>query len=129
MQLYVHWMHLLNTRTCRYSYITPAVTYCDQDRCVMNLFNLEMDSAVFKSGVFLTIFRHKLLFSCHPTESEGDYRNDPRPSVCASVRLSVRLSIRHSVPPSFRPSDLVPATPLTSFIGLIRNYIDCLFMV
>ena len=29
----------------------------------MKLFNLEMDSTVFKSGVFLTKFAHKLLFS------------------------------------------------------------------
>ena len=29
----------------------------------MMLFNLEMDSTVFKSGVFLTKFGHKLLLS------------------------------------------------------------------
>ena len=29
----------------------------------MKLFNLEMDSTVFKSGVFLTKFGHKLLLS------------------------------------------------------------------
>ena len=29
----------------------------------MKLFNLEMDSAVFKAGVFLTKFGHKLLLS------------------------------------------------------------------
>ena len=29
----------------------------------MKLINLEMDSTVFKSGVFLAKFRHKLLFS------------------------------------------------------------------
>ena len=43
VQLYVHWMHVLNTRICKYTYI---VIYCDQDRCVMKLFNLEMDSTV-----------------------------------------------------------------------------------
>ena len=60
VQLYVHvhWMHLLNTRICRFTYVTPTVIYCDQDR-----FNLEMDSTVFKSGVFLTKFGHKLLLS------------------------------------------------------------------
>ena len=40
---------------------TLTVIYCDQDRCVMKLFNLEMDSTMFKSGVFLTKFGHKLL--------------------------------------------------------------------
>ena len=53
LRLYVHWMHLLNTMICRYTYITHTVIYCDQDRCVMKLFNLEMDSTVFKSSVFL----------------------------------------------------------------------------
>ena len=56
-------MHLLDTRICRYTYITPTVIYCDQDRCVMKLFNLEMDSTVFKSGVFQTKFGHKVLLS------------------------------------------------------------------
>ena len=51
----------LNTKICRYTYLTPKVIYCDQDKCVMKLFNLEMDSTVFKSGVFLTKFEHKLL--------------------------------------------------------------------
>ena len=41
-----------------YTYVTPTVIYCDQDRYVMKLFNLEMDSTVFKSGVFLTKFGH-----------------------------------------------------------------------
>ena len=41
VQLNVHWMHLLNTRICRYTYLKPTVIYCDQDRYVMNLFNLE----------------------------------------------------------------------------------------
>ena len=50
--------------------MTPTVIYCDQDRCVMKLFNLEMDSTVFKSGVFLTIFGHKLLFS---SSAQPDY--------------------------------------------------------
>ena len=63
VQLYVYWMHLLNNRICRYTYITSTVIYCDQDRCVMKLFNLGMDSTVFKSGVFLTKFEHKLLLS------------------------------------------------------------------
>ena len=35
VQLYVHWMHLLNTRIYRYTYITPTVIYCDQDRYVI----------------------------------------------------------------------------------------------
>ena len=34
VQLYVHWMRLLNIRMCRYTYITPAVIFCDQDRPV-----------------------------------------------------------------------------------------------
>ena len=64
VQLNVHWMHLLNTRICRYIYVTLTVTYCDQDRYVMKLFNLEMDSTVLKSGVF----GHKILLSlsAHP---------------------------------------------------------------
>ena len=40
VQLSIHWMHLLNTRICRYTYLTPTVIYCDQDRYVMNLLNL-----------------------------------------------------------------------------------------
>ena len=63
VQLNVCWMHLLNTRICRCTYVTPTVMYCDQDRYVMKLFNIEMDSTVFKSGVFLTKFGHKLLLS------------------------------------------------------------------
>ena len=54
VQLYVHWMHLFNTRICRYAYITSTIIYCDQDSCVMKLFNLEMDFIAFKSDVFLT---------------------------------------------------------------------------
>ena len=61
VQFYVYWLHLLNTRICRYTYVTPTVIYYDHDRCVMKLFNLEMDSTVFKSGVVLTKFGHKLL--------------------------------------------------------------------
>ena len=56
-------MHLLNTRICRYTNIAPTVIYCDKDRCVLKLFNLEMDSSVFKSGVFVIKFGHKLLLS------------------------------------------------------------------
>ena len=61
-------MHLLNTRICRYTYVTPTVIYCDQDKYVLKLFNLEMDSTVLKSGVFLTKFGHNLLLflSAHP---------------------------------------------------------------
>ena len=55
-------MHLLNTRICRYTYVTPTAAYCDQDMYVMKLFNLEMDSTVFKSGVFLVKFGHKNTF-------------------------------------------------------------------
>ena len=70
VQLYVLWMHLSNTRICRYTYITPTVIYCDQDRCVMKLFNVEMDSTVFKPGVFLTKFVHKLFL---PLSAQPDY--------------------------------------------------------
>ena len=52
VQLNVHWMHSLNTGICRYTYVTPIVIYCDQDRYVMKLFILEMDSTVFKSCIF-----------------------------------------------------------------------------
>ena len=48
-----------------------------------------------------------LLCFLSPDVGGGGYRTDPRPSVCASVR------------PSFRPSDFVPATHLTPFIGQI----------
>ena len=65
VQLYVHRMHLLNSMICRYIYVTLTVIYCDQDRSVMKLSNLEMDSIVFKSGVFLTNFGHKLLISLY----------------------------------------------------------------
>ena len=61
VQLYVHWVHLLNIGICRYTNQTPTVIYCDRDRHVIKLFNLEMDSTV--SGVFLTRFGHKLLLS------------------------------------------------------------------
>ena len=60
VQLNVHWIHLLNTRICRYTNETPTVIYCDQDRYVMKLFNLEMASTVFKSGIFLTKFGNKI---------------------------------------------------------------------
>ena len=63
VQKYLHWMNLLNTRICRYTYITSTVIYYDQDRCAMKLINLKMDSTAFKSGVFLTKFGHKLLLS------------------------------------------------------------------
>ena len=68
VQLNVHWVHLLNTRLCRNTYVTRTVIYSDQDRYVIELFNLEMESTVFKSGVFLTKFGHKLLLSlsAHP---------------------------------------------------------------
>ena len=36
----------------------------------MKLFNFEMDSTVFKAGVFLTIFGHKILLSL---SAEPDY--------------------------------------------------------
>ena len=63
VQLHIHWMnlHVLNTWICKYTYVIATVIYCDQDRCVMKLFNLEMDCTVFKSGVFLTKFGHNLL--------------------------------------------------------------------
>ena len=53
MYNYVYWMHLLNTRICRYTHLTLRVIYCDQDKRVMKLFNLEMDNTMFKSGVCL----------------------------------------------------------------------------
>ena len=43
VQIYVHWMHLLDTRICRYTYVIPTVVSCDQDRCKMILFNLESE--------------------------------------------------------------------------------------
>ena len=45
---HIHWMHLLNTRICRYTYETPRVIFYDQDRYVRKFFNLEMDSTVLK---------------------------------------------------------------------------------
>ena len=33
-QLYDHWMHLLDTRICRYTYITPTVIVYGQNRYV-----------------------------------------------------------------------------------------------
>ena len=63
VQLNVHWMPLLNTRVCGYTYVTPTVIYSDQDRYIMKFFDLEMDSTVFKSSVFLTKLGHKLLLS------------------------------------------------------------------
>ena len=62
VQLYVHWMHLLNTMICRCTYMSPTVIYCDKDRKV-SCSALKVDSAVFKSGVFLTKFGHKLFLS------------------------------------------------------------------
>ena len=59
VQLHTHWMHLLNTRLCRYTY----VVYCDQDRYVKKLINVKMDYTLLKSGVLLINFGHKLLFS------------------------------------------------------------------
>ena len=52
VQLYGHWIHLLNTRLCWYTYVTPTVIYYDQDRSVMKLFNLEMDSTVFNQAYY-----------------------------------------------------------------------------
>ena len=45
---HIHWMHLLNSRICRYTHVIPTVISCDQDRYVMKLFILEMDYTVFK---------------------------------------------------------------------------------
>ena len=61
--LHIHWMHLLNTRICRYTYEMPTVIFCDQDRYVTKLFILEMDSTIFKVRCILTKFGHKLLLS------------------------------------------------------------------
>ena len=63
VQLCVHWMHLLNTRTCWYTYITPTEIYRDQDRNVISCSTLKVDSTVFKSGVLLIKLRHKILHS------------------------------------------------------------------
>ena len=63
VKLHVQWMHLLNTRICRYTYVTPTVIFFDQYRYVMKLFNLEMDSTVVTSSVFITKFGHKLPLS------------------------------------------------------------------
>ena len=63
VQLNVRRIDSLNTVIYRYAYLSPTVIYCDQDRYVMKLFNLEMDSTVCKSGVFLTKFGHKLHIS------------------------------------------------------------------
>ena len=41
-------MHLLNIRICKYTYVTPTVIFCDQDRYVMKLLNLEMDPTVLR---------------------------------------------------------------------------------
>ena len=59
VQLYVHWMHLLKARICRYTYITSTVIYCEKDRCS----TLNLDSIVFKSGVFLTKLGQTLILS------------------------------------------------------------------
>ena len=47
--LHIHWMHLLNTRIYRYTYLIPTAIFCNEDRYVMKLFNLDMDSTVFKA--------------------------------------------------------------------------------
>ena len=70
VQLHVHWMHSLHTMICSYTCLTPTVIHCDQDRYIMRLFNLVMDTTVFKSGVFLTKFGHKLLLS---SSAQPDY--------------------------------------------------------
>ena len=59
--LHIHWMHLFNSRICRYTYVLPTVIFGDQNRYVMKLFNIERNSTVLKSGVFLTKFGYKLL--------------------------------------------------------------------
>ena len=49
-----------------------------------------------------------------PNVSGGGYRNDPRLSLYAL----------------FRPSeDLISTTPLTSFMGFIRNFVEFLPMI
>ena len=63
-------MYSLNTRICRYTYVTPTVIYCDQDMYVMKVFNLGLDSPAFKLGVFLTKFGHKVLLSL---SAQADY--------------------------------------------------------
>ena len=78
VELYLHWMYLLNPKICRYTYITPTVIYCDQDRCcVMKFLNLEMDSTVFKSGVVLTNFdtNYSFLYLFSLTTCDSDGKN------------------------------------------------------
>ena len=78
-------MHLLNTRICRYTYLTSAVIYCDQDRYVMTLFSLiKVDSTVIKSGVFLTKFGHDFLFSLS-AQSDYVWKLLERSAICIKV--------------------------------------------
>ena len=48
LHITLHWMHLFNSRIYRYTYVLPTVIFCDQDREVMKLFNIEWNSTVFK---------------------------------------------------------------------------------
>ena len=70
VQLYVYWMYLLNTRICRYTYATPTVFTVTKTGKHMKLFNLEMDSTVFKSGVFQ---KKNLDTNCSFLSAQRDY--------------------------------------------------------
>ena len=66
VQLHVHWMHLLNNRICKYTYITPTVQILltvAKTGVQLKLFNLENGLYCVQSGVFLTKFGHKLPLS------------------------------------------------------------------
>ena len=45
-------VHLLNIRICRYTYITPTVFYCDQDRYVIEVVQLCKWTVLCSSQVF-----------------------------------------------------------------------------
>ena len=63
VQLYVQWLHLLNTRICRYTYITSTVIYCDQDRYVNEVVqHWKRDSCVHVRCISNKIWTHITLF-------------------------------------------------------------------
>ena len=64
VQLRLHWMHVLNSRICRYTCIIPTVQIipcCDQDRCVNEVVQPWTGTLLCSFRVFLTKFGHKLL--------------------------------------------------------------------
>ena len=65
VELHEHCMHLINNRICRYTYITPTVQisyYCDQDRCVNEVVQLENGLYCVQANVFLTKFGQNYSF-------------------------------------------------------------------